>query len=221
MADHRRGGAALSVLSHRSAPTTSAACCGRRALLDAPAPTTPPGRIDDAELRARRGRRDPRRRRACRTTSGCSRPPTASSAAPPGTWTSSTRSAGSSQADDDLDVHFRNAEGELDFTPAGAARRRQLGLDETIFGDDFAFLRATRATDVTPKLTIPSPSMVHYRGGAAAIDPAVYPDDDAFWADLSAAYADEVRRLGELGCTLPAVRRHQPRLPQRPRAARR
>jgi 5-methyltetrahydropteroyltriglutamate--homocysteine methyltransferase len=52
-----------------------------------------------------------------------------------------------------------------------------------------------------PKLTIPSPSMVHYRGGKAAIDPAVYPDLDAFWADLTAAYADEVRRLGELGCT--------------------
>jgi 5-methyltetrahydropteroyltriglutamate--homocysteine methyltransferase len=54
---------------------------------------------------------------------------------------------------------------------------------------------------VTPKLTIPSPSMVHYRGGKAAIDPNVYPDLDSFWADLTAAYADQVRRLGELGCT--------------------
>ena len=43
--------------------------------------------------------------------------------------------------------------------------------------------------------------MVHYRGGRAAIDPAVYPDLDAFWADLPAAYRDEVRALGELGCT--------------------
>ena len=43
--------------------------------------------------------------------------------------------------------------------------------------------------------------MVHYRGGRAAIDPSVYPDLDAFWADLTAAYRDEVRRLGELGCT--------------------
>ena len=52
-----------------------------------------------------------------------------------------------------------------------------------------------------PKLTIPSPSMVHYRGGAAAIDPTVYPDVEEFWNDLSAAYAEELRRLGELGCT--------------------
>ena len=53
----------------------------------------------------------------------------------------------------------------------------------------------------TPKLTIPSPSMVHYRGGRAAIDQAVYPELDEFWADLTAAYAEQVRRLGELGCT--------------------
>ena len=54
---------------------------------------------------------------------------------------------------------------------------------------------------MTPKLTIPSPSMVHYRGGRAAIDAAVYPDLEQFWDDLIAAYADEVRALGDLGCT--------------------
>ncbi len=43
--------------------------------------------------------------------------------------------------------------------------------------------------------------MVHYRGGAAAIDPAVYPDEDEFWADLSAAYATQVREIAALGCT--------------------
>ena len=51
-----------------------------------------------------------------------------------------------------------------------------------------------------PKLTIPSPSMVHYRGGTAAIDRTVYPDIEEFWADLSAAYADEMRAMAELGC---------------------
>jgi 5-methyltetrahydropteroyltriglutamate--homocysteine methyltransferase len=43
--------------------------------------------------------------------------------------------------------------------------------------------------------------MVHWRGGRAALDEDVYPDLDGFWADLTAAYRDEVRRLGELGCT--------------------
>ncbi len=51
-----------------------------------------------------------------------------------------------------------------------------------------------------PKLTIPSPSMVHYRGGRAAIDETVYPDLDRFWDDLSGAYAQEVAGLYELGC---------------------
>jgi 5-methyltetrahydropteroyltriglutamate--homocysteine methyltransferase len=43
--------------------------------------------------------------------------------------------------------------------------------------------------------------MVHYRGGPAALDPAVYPDVEEFWTDLSAAYAEQVRKIGELGCT--------------------
>jgi 5-methyltetrahydropteroyltriglutamate--homocysteine methyltransferase len=76
----------------------------------------------------------------------------------------------------------------------------KLGVSRTIFGDDLAFLQETVAGAV-PKLTIPSPSMVHYRGGKAAIDPQVYPDLDSFWADLTAAYREEVRRLGVLGCT--------------------
>ena len=53
----------------------------------------------------------------------------------------------------------------------------------------------------TPKLTMPSPSMVHYRGGPAALDPAVYPDIDQFWDDLSAAYAQQVAAMAALGCT--------------------
>jgi methionine synthase II (cobalamin-independent) len=98
-----------------------------------------------------------------------------------------------------LAVHFHRADGDLDAVFAGMHVDGKLGLTETIFGDDFAFLRDTVRTAVA-KLTIPSPSMVHYRGGRASIDPAVYADLDAFWADLTATYAEEVRRLGELGC---------------------
>jgi 5-methyltetrahydropteroyltriglutamate--homocysteine methyltransferase len=97
-------------------------------------------------------------------------------------------------------VKFFNEQGEIEFTPAALHVDGRLGVSQTIFGDDFRFLGETVTTNV-PKLTIPSPSMVHYRGGKAAIDPAVYPNMDAFWADLTAAYAEEVRRLGELGCT--------------------
>jgi 5-methyltetrahydropteroyltriglutamate--homocysteine methyltransferase len=97
-------------------------------------------------------------------------------------------------------VKFFNEDGEIEFTPAALHVAGKLGVSETIFGDDFRFLQQA-VTRAVPKLTIPSPSMVHYRGGKAAIDPAVYPTLDEFWADLTAAYREQVRRLGELGCT--------------------
>jgi 5-methyltetrahydropteroyltriglutamate--homocysteine methyltransferase len=97
-------------------------------------------------------------------------------------------------------IHFHGDDGDIDAVFSGMHVDGKLGVDEPIFGDDFAFLRDTVSTAVA-KLTIPSPSMVHYRGGRASIDPDVYPDLDGFWADLTAAYRDQVRRLGELGCT--------------------
>ncbi|MDT4913510.1 MAG: 5-methyltetrahydropteroyltriglutamate--homocysteine methyltransferase [Pseudonocardiales bacterium] len=107
---------------------------------------------------------------------------------------------GVSRTTDSIKVHFRNADGDLDFTSAALKVDGRVGIDGPIFGDAFRFLQST-VTAATPKLTIPSPSMVHYRGGAAALDPAVYPDEEEFWTDLSAAYADEVRELAALGCT--------------------
>jgi len=109
------------------------------------------------------------------------------------------RLGGVTRTDEQLAVHFENAGGSLDFTSAALQVDGPVRLTETIFGEDFAFLRD--ATTSTAKLTIPSPSMVHYRGGRAAIDRSVYPDDDQFWTDLSAAYAQEVARLAALGCT--------------------
>jgi 5-methyltetrahydropteroyltriglutamate--homocysteine methyltransferase len=107
---------------------------------------------------------------------------------------------GVAKAEENLTVRFRNPQGTIEFTPAGLKVHDRLRLEHTIFGDAFQTLQAL-VTKNTPKLTIPSPSMVHYRGGRAAIDPDVYPDIDEFWSDLSAAYAEQVRRLGELGCT--------------------
>ena len=107
---------------------------------------------------------------------------------------------GISTADDKVKVSFHNEEGDIDFMAAALHVSGKVGVSQTIFGDAFRFLQGCVST-ATPKLTIPSPSMVHYRGGRAAIDEAVYPDLDSFWSDLTAAYREEVRRLGELGCT--------------------
>ncbi|MGH3383770.1 MAG: 5-methyltetrahydropteroyltriglutamate--homocysteine S-methyltransferase [Nocardioidaceae bacterium] len=107
---------------------------------------------------------------------------------------------GIDKTDEKLQVHFHNEQGDLDFESAALSVHDRVGLRETIFGDAFTFLR-DNVSAVTPKVTIPSPSMVHYRGGRAAIDEKVYPELEPFWADLTAAYAEQVRRLGELGCT--------------------
>ncbi len=101
----------------------------------------------------------------------------------------------------DINVKFRNADGEVDFKPAAIAVTDKVRLDHTIFAEDFHFLQGIVDDGVTPKLTIPSPNMVHYRGGRAALDPTAYPDVDQFWSDLAGAYADQVQAIAELGCT--------------------
>ena len=109
---------------------------------------------------------------------------------------------GVSKTEGKLAVHFHGADGDIDFTPSGLHVDAPIGLDAPIFAKDFEYLSSlTTGTPTTAKLTIPSPSMVHYRGGKAAIDPAVYPDEEEFWTDLSAAYAAQVRGIAELGCT--------------------
>jgi 5-methyltetrahydropteroyltriglutamate--homocysteine methyltransferase len=100
-----------------------------------------------------------------------------------------------------IKVRFRNAGGDLEWTPAAIHVDSKLKINHTIFGDHFEYLKSLTGDQITPKLTIPSPNMVHYRGGPAAIDPEVYPDPEEFWHDLAAAYADEIRRLDALGCT--------------------
>src|SRR3954453_18869822 len=107
---------------------------------------------------------------------------------------------GVDRTDEKLQVHFHNEQGDLDFESAALSVHDRVGLRDTIFGDAFRYLQSQVST-ATPKLTIPSPSMVHYRGGRAAIDESVYPDLEPFWTDLTAAYAEQARRLGELGCT--------------------
>jgi 5-methyltetrahydropteroyltriglutamate--homocysteine methyltransferase len=107
---------------------------------------------------------------------------------------------GVSKAPGHLTVKFHNADGDLEYTPAAMSIDDKVELEHPIFADDFRFLQGLTG-GATPKLTIPSPSMVHYRGGRAAIDQTLYPDLDAFWSDLTTAYADEVKAIGELGCT--------------------
>jgi 5-methyltetrahydropteroyltriglutamate--homocysteine methyltransferase len=98
-------------------------------------------------------------------------------------------------------VEFHRPDGETVISAQGALRvDGRVRLEQTIFGDDFVTLRSLART-ATPKLTIPSPNMIYARGGRAAIDEAVYPDLGQFWSDVVAAYGEELRRLGALGCS--------------------
>jgi 5-methyltetrahydropteroyltriglutamate--homocysteine methyltransferase len=103
------------------------------------------------------------------------------------------------RTDDEIVVTFRNDEGTGEFVAAGLAVRQPLHLDEPIFADDYRFL-AGQVRTAMPKMTLPSPNMVLFRSGTTAVDRSVYPDLDQFWADLSTAYADEIRALAALGC---------------------
>ncbi|HZZ50265.1 MAG TPA: 5-methyltetrahydropteroyltriglutamate--homocysteine S-methyltransferase [Pseudonocardia sp.] len=98
-----------------------------------------------------------------------------------------------------LEVRMRNAGGSTAFSSAGLAVTGRVRLERPIFAEAFEYL-TSQTTSALPKLTIPSPSMVHYRGGPSAISRSVYPDVELFWSDLAAAYAAEIAALGDLGC---------------------
>jgi 5-methyltetrahydropteroyltriglutamate--homocysteine methyltransferase len=102
--------------------------------------------------------------------------------------------------DDTIRVAFHNKEKGFEWAPPSAHIVAPVTLPETIFAGAFAFVRDNVSAGQTAKLTIPSPSMVHYRGGRAAIDETVYPDLGQFWDDLAAAYAKEVQQVYDLGC---------------------
>ena len=74
----------------------------------------------------------------------------------------------------------------------------RVACSRPIMVEDFKFLRSV--TTRTAKMTIPSPSMLHLRGGRASIDKTVYPELDAFWSDVAGAYRQAIAHLATAGC---------------------
>jgi 5-methyltetrahydropteroyltriglutamate--homocysteine methyltransferase len=83
-------------------------------------------------------------------------------------------------------------------TPPKLSVVGRLGHPRDIQVDDFRYLASL--TSETPKVCIPSPTMVHFRGGRAAIDIDAYPDMEQFFADLAAVYRAEIDALYAAGC---------------------
>lgn len=75
----------------------------------------------------------------------------------------------------------------------------KIGWSRPVMVDDFRFV-ASHVKAAVPKMTIPSPSVAHFRGGRQAIDARSYPDMDAFFADLGEAYHKAVSAFGAAGC---------------------
>jgi 5-methyltetrahydropteroyltriglutamate--homocysteine methyltransferase len=75
----------------------------------------------------------------------------------------------------------------------------RVGWSRPVMVDDYRFV-ASHVHGAVPKMTIPSPSVVHFRGGRRAIDARTYPEMDGFFADLGEAYHKAVAAFGAAGC---------------------
>jgi len=84
------------------------------------------------------------------------------------------------------------------FTPPKLSVTGKLKHVKDIQVADFNFLKSV--VTQTPKVSIPSPTMVHFRGGRKSIDIASYPDMDVFFHDLSECYKAEINALYKNGC---------------------
>jgi len=97
-----------------------------------------------------------------------------------------------------IKASFHTHTGDIHFAPPGIRVDGKLSRPHPIFVDHFKFLKSV--TKVTPKLTIPAPSNMHFRGGRKAIDEKAYPDLGEFYADLGRVYSEEVKDLAAAGC---------------------
>jgi methionine synthase II (cobalamin-independent) len=94
---------------------------------------------------------------------------------------------------------YNTAAGEkAERAPTALAVTGKISRPRPIFVEHFRFLAAT--TKATPKLTIPSPTVLHFRGGRESIDRQAYPDMAAFYADVARVYTEEIGDLAAAGC---------------------
>jgi 5-methyltetrahydropteroyltriglutamate--homocysteine methyltransferase len=94
---------------------------------------------------------------------------------------------------------FHTKKGDVGFAPPVLKVTGKVKHAKAIQLEDFRFLKSV--TKRTPKVTIPSPTMLHFRGARAGISAEAYPDLDQFFEDVAQAYRDEIRALGAAGCT--------------------
>jgi 5-methyltetrahydropteroyltriglutamate--homocysteine methyltransferase len=97
----------------------------------------------------------------------------------------------------------QNRFGGTEEQPPVATVTGKIACSKPIMVDAFAYLQRltnSRGAGATPKVTIPSPSMLYMRGGRKAVSDVVYPDLAEFWQDVAAAYRKAIRYFADQGC---------------------
>jgi 5-methyltetrahydropteroyltriglutamate--homocysteine methyltransferase len=102
----------------------------------------------------------------------------------------------------DIPVTIRKPDGTEELAPPVMRVTAKVRHDKNIQLADFEYLKSQVSAGNTPKVTIPSPTMLHFRGGRAGISREAYPElDPVFYDDVAKAYGDELRSLAAAGCT--------------------
>jgi 5-methyltetrahydropteroyltriglutamate--homocysteine methyltransferase len=101
----------------------------------------------------------------------------------------------------DIPVMITKPDGKLELAPPVMRVIDKVRHVKDIQRADFEYLKSQVAKGLTPKVTIPSPTMLHFRGGRAGISREHYPDLEPFYQDVANAYGDELRSLAAAGCT--------------------
>jgi 5-methyltetrahydropteroyltriglutamate--homocysteine methyltransferase len=101
----------------------------------------------------------------------------------------------------DIPVTVKRADGSEELAPPVIRVVDTVRHVKDIQRADFEYLKSQVRAGLTPKVTIPSPTMLHFRGGRAGISKQAYPElDPAFYDDVAKAYGDELQSLFDAGC---------------------
>ncbi|HTW73903.1 MAG TPA: 5-methyltetrahydropteroyltriglutamate--homocysteine S-methyltransferase [Steroidobacteraceae bacterium] len=109
-----------------------------------------------------------------------------------------TRFSNVQQVPSPVSVSFHSESGAVQMQPSALRVTGRLDRPQPIFVEDFRFLQSVARA--MPKQTLPSPSVLHFRGGRGAIDREAYPDLEQFYDDLARVYALEIADLAAAGC---------------------
>ena len=101
----------------------------------------------------------------------------------------------------DIPVTIRKPDGTEELAPPAMRVIDKVRHVKDIQRADFEYLKSQVRAGLTPKVTIPSPTMLHFRGGRAGISKQAYPElDPAFYDDVAQAYGEELQSLADAGC---------------------